>query len=145
MTGRYESVIVDVITRLNVPLIQVFGLYVIVHGHYSPGGGFQGGVILAASVILLRLVLDPEESHRRFSPRVAVALAVVGVLAFLLVGLVPLVAGAAFLDYGALPLPGLDEPTRRYVGILVVEVAIGLGVWGALVAIFDQLTGGGAP
>lgn len=142
MTGRYGSLIVEVVSRLSVPFIQLFALYVIVHGHYSPGGGFQGGVILAVSVILLRLVLGLEESHRRFAPRAAVVLAVTGVLGFLLIGAASLLTGGAFLDYGTLPLPGLEPATRRYGGILAVEIAIGIGVWGALVTVFDQLTAG---
>lgn len=139
MTGRYESLVVDVVARLNVPFMQLFALYVIVHGHYSPGGGFQGGVILAVSVILHRLVLGPEESGRRFSPRAGLALAVGGVLAFLVIGLIPLLAGASFLDYAALPFRGLEPAARRYIGILLVEIAIGLGVWGALVMVYDTL------
>ena len=43
MIRREDSVIVHVVTRVMVPLIQIFALYVIFHGHYSPGGGFQGG------------------------------------------------------------------------------------------------------
>lgn len=142
MTGRYESCVVEIIARLNVPFIQLFGLYVIVHGHYSPGGGFQGGVILAVSTILLRLVFGPEEAARRFPPRTALLLAVGGVMAFFLIGLLPLLAGGAFLDYAALPLPGVEPVTRRYLGILIVEIAIGLGVWGALVTVFDRVAGG---
>lgn len=141
MTRRYESLIIDVITRINVPLMRLFGLYVIVHGHYSPGGGFQGGVILATSVILERIALGPEESRRRFAPRTGLVLASVGVLIFGVTGLVPLLLGAPFLDYGALPFPGVEEPARRYWAILIVESGIGIAVWGALVAIFDKLTG----
>lgn len=141
MIQRYDSVIVDGVTRISVPLIQMFGLYVIVHGHYSPGGGFQGGVVLAASIILLRIAMGKEESYHRFAPRTGLILAVVGVATFGLIGLVPVLLGGEFLDYGRLPLPGVEESLRRYWGILAVEVAIGIGVWGALVAIFDKLTG----
>jgi len=137
---RYDSIIVEVIARINVPLIAIFGLYVIFHGHYSPGGGFQGGVVLAVSVILMRLALG-QESYRRFPPRAGLALASAGVTIFTLTGLVPFLLGADFLDYGSLPLPGVEAAGRRYWGILTVEVAIGFGVWGALVAIFDKLTG----
>lgn len=141
MIQRYDSTIIDVITRINVPLIRIFGLYVIFHGHYSPGGGFQGGVILAVSVILMRLALGREESYRRFPPQAGLVLASAGVLVFGLTGLVPFLRGADFLDYGHLPVPGLEAAARRYWGILTVEVGIGFGVWGALVAIFDKLTG----
>jgi multicomponent Na+:H+ antiporter subunit B len=138
MTDRYHSVVVELVSRIVVPAIQLFAIYVITHGHYSPGGGFQGGAILAASVLLLRLTLGPEESFRRFPPGVGLPLAALGLLAFLLIGLVSVAQGGAFLDYGNLPLP-LDPAYIRYYGILAVEVAIGLIVWGTLVAIFDQI------
>ncbi|MBM4298745.1 MAG: sodium:proton antiporter, partial [Deltaproteobacteria bacterium] len=57
MRERYHNPIVDGVARLLVPFIQIFALYVISHGHYGPGGGFQGGVILAAALMLLRLIL----------------------------------------------------------------------------------------
>jgi len=138
---RYDSAIIDVITRINVPLIRIFGLYVIFHGHYSPGGGFQGGVILAVSVILMRLALGKEESYERFPPGAGLVLASAGVITFGLAAWRPFLMGADFLDYGELPLPGLEPVDRRYWAILAVEVGIGFGVWGALVAIFDTLTG----
>lgn len=141
MIRGYDSVILDLITRVNVPLMQLFGLYVVLHGHYSPGGGFQGGVILAVSVILQRITLGAEESYGRFPPRAGLVLAAAGVLVFLAMGFLPYLLGGAYLDYGALPLPGMEGPERRYWGILLVELGIGLGVWGALVAIFDELTG----
>lgn len=141
MIRPYESPILDLITRVTVPLMQVFGLYVILHGHYSPGGGFQGGVILAVSVILQRLTFGAEESYARFSPRTGPALAAAGLLVFLGAGFAPYLLGGAFLDYAAIPAPGLEAASRRYWAILVVELGIGLGVWGALVAIFDKLTG----
>lgn len=141
MIRPYESPIIDVVTRVHVPFIRVFALYVIMHGHYSPGGGFQGGVILAASVILTRLALGREESYRRFSPRTGLVLAASGVLVFVTMALLPVLAGGDLLDYGRIPVPGLDEAYRRYWAILVVEAGIGVAVWGALVAIFDKLTG----
>ena len=64
-----ESLITQMSVRLMVPFIQLFGLYVIAHGHYSPGGGFQGGVALGASFILYALVFGLDASFGRFSER----------------------------------------------------------------------------
>jgi multisubunit Na+/H+ antiporter MnhB subunit len=55
MRGYYDDRIVALSSRLVVPFIQLFALYVVFHGHYSPGGGFQGGAMLAASFLLIRL------------------------------------------------------------------------------------------
>ena len=139
MMDRYQSVVVELVSRAVVPAIQLFAFYVITHGHYSPGGGFQGGVLLAASILLQRLTDGREESFRRFPPGAAFALAALGLLLFLLTGLVSVALGGAFLDYGYLPWRGASPETLRYYGILLVEVAIALTVWGTLVSIFDQI------
>jgi multicomponent Na+:H+ antiporter subunit B len=52
--------------KLILPLIQIFGAYVIVFGHISPGGGFSGGSIIGSSLILYRLAYGSEQADRRF-------------------------------------------------------------------------------
>jgi multicomponent Na+:H+ antiporter subunit B len=145
MTGRHESVIVGVVTRLAIPFIQMFAFYVIAHGHYSAGGGFQGGVLLAMSTVLPRIVFGAEESRRQFSTRAAITLAGCGVMIYFLTGVAGLLYGGSFLDYGALAFLGEDHAIRRYLGILIVETGIGFGVWGALVTVYDQLLDGAQP
>lgn len=141
MRGRYQNPIVEGVSRWMVPFIQLFALYVITHGHYGPGGGFQGGVILAASMMLLRLSLGEEHEHRRFPPVLAIALGAAGMLIFAVTGLIPLVMGGNYMDYAHLPIPGLSGAELRSLGILIVEIGIGLAVWGTLVTVFDQLMG----
>lgn len=140
MLDKYPSVVVVSVSRLMVPAIQIFALYVITHGHYSPGGGFQGGVLLAASTILLRITQGRQESSRVFPPKLALPLAAVGVLVYLLAGLVPVFRGGVYLDYSYLPPANVSSPELRYFGILIVEIGVALAVWGTLVAIFDQIS-----
>lgn len=139
MIRRYDSPIVQMVCSILIPFIQLFALYVVFHGHESPGGGFQGGVLLAVSVVLPRLYLGKEVSHLKFPPRVAMALGAIGLLIFTLTGFVPMLAGAMFLDYAYLPVPGMSAAVLRYLGILVVEIGIALAVFGTLVLIFDNL------
>ena len=141
MIRQYESVIVQVVCSIIIPFIQLFAIYVILHGHYGPGGGFQGGVIFAVSIMLLRLYLGKELSYQKFSPSLAMALGAIGMLIFMLAGFIPMATGGMFLDYAHLPIPGLSDAALRYLGILIVEVGIGLAVLGALVLIFDNLVG----
>ena len=141
MTSRFDSVFLDVVSRGVVPLIQIFALYVVTHGHYDPGGGFQGGVMLAASIILLR-VAQGEESYERFSRSAGLYLAAVGALAFCLLGFLPQLFGGNFLEYGY-AIPPMEAVELRYWGIFFAEVFIGFLVWGALVAIYDALATGG--
>jgi multicomponent Na+:H+ antiporter subunit B len=137
-----QSPVVVVISRSLARVIQLFGIYVIIHGHYSPGGGFQGGALLAAGILLLRMTEGMEGSQVEFPTHLALPLAAVGGLIFVLAGFIPMFTGGNYLDYGAVPIPGVDPAWVRYYGMLVVEVGIGLAVTTALVAIFDALVGG---
>ncbi|MAG14826.1 MAG: sodium:proton antiporter [Dehalococcoidales bacterium] len=139
---RYQSIIIQSICSLLIPFIQLFAIYVILHGHYGPGGGFQGGVLLAVSVLLQRLYLGKEVAYQKFPPKLALALGAVGMLIFGLAGIVPMAFGGSFLDYAYLPLPGVSGAELRYLGILIVELGIGLAVFGTLVLIFDNFIGG---
>lgn len=137
MIERHASVVVVTFVRVLTPLIQLFALYVLAYGHYGPGGGFQAGVILAASYILLALSLGEQALARRVNERVCLALAAAGVLLYLATGLAGF-AGAAFLDYSALPLP--VSPVRaRYVGIFLIETGVAVAVSATLIALFCRL------
>ena len=141
MTGAYPSVVVRVVCTLLSPFIIMFGLYIVAHGHYGPGGGFAGGVFIAVGAILPRLTLPEEVAYRVFPVRLGPLVGGLGMLAFLLVGLAPVLAGGAFLDYAVIGFGDLAEPRLRYLGILIVEVAVGAAVFGAMLTIFDVLTG----
>jgi multicomponent Na+:H+ antiporter subunit B len=135
---RHESVVVQTFVRVLAPLVQVFAIYVLFFGHDSPGGGFQAGVMLGASYVLVALALGREALTRRVNERVCLALAAGGVLIYLGTGLVPMLLGANFLDYGALPV-GESVPRARYYGILFVETGVGVGVAATLVLLFCRL------
>jgi multicomponent Na+:H+ antiporter subunit B len=108
-----------------------------VHGHDSPGGGFQAGVILAATYVLVALALGREALDRRVNEPVCLAVASAGVLLYLATGLVGLLAGEAFLDYAALPLGAPAE--ARHLGILLIETGVTVGVAAALILILCRL------
>ncbi len=145
MIGAYPSVVVRVVCALLSPFILMFGLYVVAHGHYGPGGGFAGGVFIAVGAILPRLTLPEELAYRLVPPAAGPLAGGVGLLLFLLVGTLPLLVGGSFLDYGAVEIAGLEASRVRYLGILVVEAAVGLAVFGAMVLIVDVLTGKDRP
>lgn len=140
MIGEHPGQPVRVVCALLSPLILMFGLYVVAHGHYGPGGGFAGGIIIGVGIILLRISLRGELAMRLLPPRVARLAVAAGVLGFVAVGVASLVTGGAFLDYAEVPA-GLDAVDLRYLGILVVEVFVGLGVTGVMISLFDELVG----
>lgn len=142
MITRSESIIMDVVTRIMVPIIQIFAFYVIFHGHYSPGGGFQGGALLAASVLLQRVVLGRDRSQPGFPTRWAVPFGITGVLIYAGTGLGGMPFGGNYLEYDQLPF-GLGADWLRNTGILLVEIGVAFAVMGSLVSIFDDLARGG--
>ena len=93
MREWHGSLVVRTICRMMAPFIQLFGLYVIVHGHSSPGGGFQGGAILGASFILIALSGGLDSGLGRMAIRTALVLASAGMLTYLGVGVACLLAG----------------------------------------------------
>ena len=136
MISQYENVIIKTICRMLIPFIQLFSLYVLFHGHYSPGGGFQGGVMLGATFILLVMAYGLEEARRRISLRALTTYACVGLFIYSGIGAVCLSRGANYLDYGALPLPISHVATIRAMGILGIEIGVFLGVMASMTIIF---------
>jgi len=140
MIARYKNVIVNIASRVMVPFMMLFSLYALFHGHSSPGGGFQGGSIMAAAVMLLRLSLGKERSSRKFPVKLAPIMGTIGVMIYAGTGIYAMIGGGNFLDYAAMPLPLLSPSDHRYWGILFIEIGVFLGVAGIMVTIFDCLT-----
>lgn len=121
---------------------MVFGFYVIFHGHYSPGGGFQGGTLLAASILLIRISSGTAISSLQFKDYWATPYAALGVLIYFGTGLMAIFTGGYFLDYEQLLIPGLEAADLRYWGILIIELGIGITVMSVLVLIYDNMVKG---
>jgi multicomponent Na+:H+ antiporter subunit B len=141
MTDPYDSLILRFIIRIFiVPFIFLFALYIIIHGEESAGGGFQGGAIMASAVVLVHLALGRTQAHRRFPVAAFRNAGVLGVGIFVATGLIGLFTGNNFLDYSALPIPGVEGSDLRGLGVFIVEVSIALGVVGALIVAFEFLS-----
>jgi multicomponent Na+:H+ antiporter subunit B len=120
--------------------IQLFGVYILLHGHYSPGGGFVAGVLFAAAMILPRLTFGQPEGPLAVSPRGAALMGVAGIVIFAGIGVAPMFFGEIMLDYSVLPLAA-EAAYRRSMGILLIEVGVTLAVAGSMLAIFYALSG----
>jgi len=129
-----NSVVITTVTRVMMPFIQLYGLYVIMHGHSSPGGGFQGGVILGASFILLAVSHNTEYMEERFSMKQLTVLTSTGVLIYGGLGFLCLLLGGSFLDYSVLPIS-----MPRYMGMLGIEIGVGITVMAVMISIFRDL------
>jgi multicomponent Na+:H+ antiporter subunit B len=141
MNFKSESPIIVILSRILAPYIMLFGFYVIFHGHYSPGGGFQGGAIIAAAIILIRIANDPEVYEMQFKKSLGIILGSVGVIIFFLAGLGAIFFGRNFLDYSYMQFGGMEPGDVRSTGILIIEIGVGLAVTAILVSLFDNLLG----
>jgi multicomponent Na+:H+ antiporter subunit B len=92
-------------TRLLLPLILLFGAYVFSHGHLTPGGGFQGGAILASAMLLL-LLSNPA---KRFGHRLITLVESTAGLAFVSIGILGILLAGGFLDNRILPIGTFGE------------------------------------
>ena len=137
MIRESDDVIIKTLARILMPFIVVYALYVVMHGHYSPGGGFQGGVILAAAFVLLVISHGLEQTRRRMSEKMAGAISSVGVFIYGGIGVLCLILGGNYLDYGKLSkILGVNPAEARSLGILGVEIGVALAVMAVMCTIF---------
>jgi len=138
---RAGDVIVETVSRLMVPFIQLFALYVIIHGAGGPGGGFQGGVIFGASFVLLVIAFGIVNAGDRFPEGANTAFMSLGVYIYAGVGLLCIIfslGAAQFLNYGFIPLTTHFEENRA-LGMDLVEIGIGITVMAVVTSIFFNL------
>lgn len=122
-------------TRLLVPLIALFGAYVFINGHLTPGGGFQGGAILASAVLLVLLA----EPSRRFGHRLIARIESVSGLFYVVIGVLGLFLAGGFLDNRILPL-GEFGALLSAGAIPLIYVLIGLKVGAEFSSIMANLS-----
>ncbi len=134
-----HHLILRVITKLLVSTIILFALYVQFHGDFSPGGGFQAGVIMAAAFIFYGLVFGLENVQKVFPPWLVHKLVALGVLIFAGTGVVSMFMGYDYLDYDAFA-PHHPSHGQHY-GILAVELGVLVTVTGVMVAIYYAFAG----
>ena len=131
---RDHYLILRIISKVLIPFIVMFGLYVQFHGEYGPGGGFQAGVIIASGLILYALIFGLTDGQRIGMLSVCRILAPLGGLLFVGTGFATLFFGGNFLEYAAF-FPS-DPKLGLLVGIIVVELGVGLAVTASMILIF---------
>lgn len=144
MITSSDDIIIKTTARIFAPFIQLFALYVIMHGHYSPGGGFQGGVILGASLVLLLITHGYEEMRMRVPEGAVILLGSMGLLLYSGIGLTCLLLGGNYLDYSQLSvILHVDPAHARSMGILGIELGVGFAVMAVVYSIFFDISTGG--
>lgn len=127
------TLIVKTITRLTVGLILVYGIYIMLQGHISPGGGFVGGLIIALSFVHLMLAFGKEAVLRRFDQNKCIFLSSLGALAFVFLATLSFISGNTLFGYkpgfklfsaGLIPLYDIASTVVVGVGFFAVFLAL---------------------
>lgn len=137
-----HNLILRVASKLLIPLIIVFAFYVQFHGDFGPGGGFQAGVILSSAIILYGLVFGLDAAEQIIPSTILRILASLGVVIYAGVGFVTLLLGGNYLDYSVL---ANTQIAGQHLGILLVELGVGITVFTIMLIIFFSFAGRGRP
>lgn len=133
-----DNLILRVIAKYLFPVIALFAFYVQFHGDYGPGGGFQAGLIMSVAFIFYSLVFGLDTAEKILPPRVLRILASTGVFIYAGTGVVTMLMGGNFLDYDLLSLNPVEG---QHIGILLIEVGVGITVSAIMLMIFFAFAG----
>jgi multicomponent Na+:H+ antiporter subunit B len=123
-----------------IPFILLYAAGIVLMGHLTPGGGFQGGAVFATMTILFCIVYGSNFEAARINPKIKEFIESSGAVMFTLIGLVGLIAGAGFLANSA-----AGFPTGRVGSVLsggtipLLNIAVGMKVGAGLSTIFYSM------
>ncbi len=132
-----NSKLVRTLVQKLFPFVLLFGFYLTLHGHLSPGGGFQGGVVIGTAIILLVLSYGIKETENRFKYRYLSVMEKLAILAFIFIGVLGMFFGYPFLknflplgQTGSIASAGLMLPLN-----LVISIKVSAGILGIFYAL----------
>lgn len=130
--------IVKTVTRIVVGVIFIYGIYIITHGHLTPGGGFAGGAVIAGAMMLLVLANGTDMLGLKKRKEGSSVIESFSILAFLLLAVLAFFLGAKVFFYNYLP-KGIVGHLFSAGVIPVYNIAVGIEVAAALFTIFLAL------
>lgn len=132
-----QKVVLREVSDLLIAPVLIFAMYVQWHGDFGPGGGFQAGAIFAAGVFLYALIYGIVPAQKIFPPRKLAYFPAIGFLLYAGVGVISMLRGGNFLDYGVLMHDSLHG---QHYGILAIELGVGITVAAVMINIFFSLS-----
>jgi len=146
------SKIVRTAADILYPAILIFGLYIVAHGHLTPGGGFQGGAVIATGGALVIVAYNYKEVTGWLKKNVLTGQEVSGLVGFIGVGLLALAFGHVFFfnylvgsgSVFGIPVPyGINAGELNTAGIVpLMNFAVGIEVWGGLTVVILYMLSG---
>jgi multicomponent Na+:H+ antiporter subunit B len=135
-----NDVIVKSVTRAIIPFVQLYGIYTVLFGHVSPGGGFAGGAMIGTSLILYTLVFGSVKAKQKFSHHASELAETGGILIYVGVGMISMFVGLPYLSNLATGfLPGVPGMLLSAGMIPILMIAIGVKVASTMITLFYKL------
>ena len=139
--GSGMGMIVKTVTRWLKGPILLFGIYLVLYGHVTPGGGFGGGVVIASAFILITLAMGQVSGLRIFSQSVSSRLDSVGLMMFLAIGWLGTWWASGYFFENFITTPETAQFALISGGTMPLSnLALGLKVTSALFLVFTVLT-----
>ena len=131
---RKTSEILVTASTLLVPTIFMLGVYIFINGHLTPGGGFQGGAVIATGMVMM-ILAKPDV---KFNHKLIAFVESISGVGFVIIGVLGVALAAGFLDNHILPLGKFG--TLLSAGVIpIIYILIGLKVGTELTNILDSL------
>ncbi|MGL9717868.1 MAG: Na(+)/H(+) antiporter subunit B [Wolbachia sp.] len=125
--------VLNAVTFLMVPFIILFALYIQFHGDYTPGGGFQAGIIIASGIILYSMLFGISVTLKAIPYSVIKLTNMLGILIYGGTGIVTVLFGKSFLSYDILLI---NNVAGQKFGIFLVELGVALTVFSSMLIIY---------
>ncbi|MDR2978522.1 MAG: Na(+)/H(+) antiporter subunit B [Rickettsiales bacterium] len=124
--------VLNAVTFLMVPFIILFALYIQFHGDYTPGGGFQAGIIIASGIILYSMLFGISVTLKAIPYSVIKLANMLGILIYGGTGIATVLFGKSFLSYDILLT---NNVAGQKFGIFLVELGVALTVFSSMLII----------
>ena len=128
-----DNIIINLISKFVLPILMLFGFYIHSHGDYTPGGGFQAGVIFACALCLYCFI-NLDANKKRISNNFLTYIAILGFVFYTGTGIVGYFITGNFLDFTFLPF---KQSNSR--GVFIIEFGIALVVFSSISQAFTTL------
>ena len=138
--GSYGGTVLQASFRLIVPVVMLYGIYVLFHGELSLGGGFQAGALVACAYLLDRIMPSFESRLGEFREEKLLVGAGLGVFIYAFTGILPMLFGGKFLEYSKLPFGAFvahGEAGLHTTGILMIEIGVSICVAAVIMTILE--------
>jgi len=139
LKAPFGGLVLDSSFRILIPFTLTYGMYILTHGEFSPGGGFQAGALLAVGIVLVRLIQGADRKNFNVPGYLAIVCAGVGTFIYAATGWLTLAGGGLFLDYTFLPVPMHNWPELHALGILMIEIGVTVCVMMTIIDIMDAI------